>query len=199
MSVFGYIRVSAKDQCIDRQMQAMKEFCIPDENVFIDKMSGQTFDRPAYIKLLGYMKKGDLLVVLSIDRLGRNYKDIQKQWHMLTKQMNVDILVLDMPLLDTRKKDEYDLTGVFIADIVLQILAYVAEIERKNIKQRQKEGIFAAKDRGVKFGRPKKDIPEDFELIYEKWKNQQINSREASKILGVSQGTFLKWSHEKSH
>lgn len=193
---YGYIRVSSKDQCEDRQWLALKQFDIPRKNIYVDKVSGKNFDRPQYNRLVKKLKKGDVLIVLSIDRLGRNYDEIQNQWRIITKVKQVDIVVLDMPLLDTRKKGDQDLTGTFIADMVLQILAYVAQIERENIKQRQKEGIYAAKSRGVIFGRPKKDVPQNFKEIKNQWLQNQITSRQAAKALGIAQSTFLRWVQE---
>lgn len=195
---YGYVRVSSKDQCEERQLVALKEFGVLHKNIYIDKISGKSFDRPQYNRLMRKLKKGDILIVLSIDRLGRNYDEIQNQWRLITKEKQTDIVVLDMPLLDTRKSQNNDLTGTFIADLVLQILAYVAQIERENIKQRQKEGIFAAKQRGVQFGRPRKGVPDNFIDIKNSWKKNEINSRQAAKILGISQNTFLRWSHEYS-
>lgn len=193
---YGYIRVSSKDQCEDRQWLALKQFDIPRKNIYVDKVSGKNFDRPQYNRLVKRLKKGDVLIVLSIDRLGRNYNEIQNQWRIITKVKQVDIVVLDMPLLDTRKKGDQDLTGTFIADMVLQILAYVAQIERENIKQRQKEGIHAAKSRGVIFGRPRKDVPQNFKEIKNQWLQNQITSRQAAKALGIAQSTFLRWVQE---
>lgn len=193
---YGYIRVSSKDQCEDRQWLALKQFDIPRKNIYVDKVSGKNFDRPQYNRLVKKLRKGDVLIVLSIDRLGRNYDEIQNQWRIITKVKQVDIVVLDMPLLDTRKKGDQDLTGTFIADMVLQILAYVAQIERENIKQRQKEGIYAAKSRGVIFGRPKKDVPQNFKEIKNQWLQNQITSRQAAKALGIAQSTFLRWVQE---
>ena len=193
---YGYIRVSSKDQCEDRQWLALKQFDIPRKNIYVDKVSGKNFDRPQYNLLVKKLKKGDVLIVLSIDRLGRNYDEIQNQWRVITKVKQVDIVVLDMPLLDTRKKGDQDLTGTFIADMVLQILAYVAQIERENIKQRQKEGIYAAKSRGVIFGRPRKDVPQNFKEIKNQWLQNQITSRQAAKALGIAQSTFLRWVQE---
>lgn len=193
---YGYMRVSSKDQCEDRQWLALKQFDIPRKNIYVDKVSGKNFDRPQYNRLVKRLKKGDVLIVLSIDRLGRNYDEIQNQWRIITKVKQVDIVVLDMPLLDTRKKGDQDLTGTFIADMVLQILAYVAQIERENIKQRQKEGIYAAKSRGVIFGRPKKDVPQNFKEIKNQWLQNQITSRQAAKALGIAQSTFLRWVQE---
>ena len=193
---YGYIRVSSKDQCEDRQWLALKQFDISRKNIYVDKVSGKNFDRPPYNRLVKRLKKGDVLIVLSIDRLGRNYDEIQNQWRIITKVKQVDIVVLDMPLLDTRKKGDQDLTGTFIADMVLQILAYVAQIERENIKQRQKEGIYAAKSRGVIFGRPRKDVPQNFKEIKNQWLQNQITSRQAAKALGIAQSTFLRWVQE---
>lgn len=193
---YGYIRVSSKDQCEDRQWLALKQFDIPRKNIYVDKVSGKNFDRSEYNRLVKRLKKGDVLIVLSIDRLGRNYDEIQNQWRIITKVKQVDIVVLDMPLLDTRKKGDQDLTGTFIADMVLQILAYVAQIERENIKQRQKEGIHAAKSRGVIFGRPRKDVPQNFKEIKNQWLQNQITSRQAAKALGIAQSTFLRWVQE---
>ena len=156
MSIYGYVRVSSTDQNEDRQMIALQEAAVPEKNIFMDKQSGKDFDRPNYKKLMRKLKAGDLLYVLSIDRLGRNYEEIQKQWRILTKEIGIDICVLDMPLLDTRNGK--DLMGTFIADLVLQILSFVAQNERENIKKRQAEGIAAAKARGVKFGRPEKEV-----------------------------------------
>lgn len=195
-NIYGYVRVSSKDQCEDRQLLALKEFGIVERNIYTDKISGKNFNRPQYHRLMKKLKQGDVVVILSIDRLGRNYNEIQNQWRIITKEKQADIVVLDMPLLDTRKSQNNDLTGTFIADLVLQILAYVAQIERENIKQRQKEGIHAAKCRGVQFGRPRKNIPDNFDDVKGKWEKSEINSRQAAQILGISQNTFLRWSHE---
>lgn len=195
-NIYGYVRVSSKDQCEDRQLLALKEFGIVERNIYTDKISGKNFNRPQYHRLMKKLKQGDVVVILSIDRLGRNYDEIQNQWRIITKEKQADIVVLDMPLLDTRKSQNNDLTGTFIADLVLQILAYVAQIERENIKQRQKEGIHAAKCRGVQFGRPRKNIPDNFDDVKGKWEKSEINSRQTAQILGISQNTFLRWSHE---
>lgn len=195
-NIYGYVRVSSKDQCEDRQLLALKEFGVVERNIYTDKISGKNFNRPQYHRLMKKLKQGDVVVILSIDRLGRNYDEIQNQWRIITKEKQADIAVLDMPLLDTRKSQNNDLTGTFIADLVLQILAYVAQIERENIKQRQKEGIHAAKCRGVQFGRPRKNIPDNFDDVKGKWEKSEINSRQAAQILGISQNTFLRWSHE---
>lgn len=193
---YGYVRVSTKEQCEERQLMALKEFPVVKENIFMDKLSGKDFNRPSYLRLIKRLKKGDVLVIKSIDRLGRNYDEILEQWRYITKTKKADIVVLDMPLLDTRQTGK-NLTGTFIADLVLQILSYVAQTERENIRQRQKEGIEAAKLRGVQFGRPRKNVPDNFYILKRKWQKGQISSRHAAKILGISQNTFLRWSHEK--
>ena len=180
-----------------RQVLALREFKVPEHNIYMDKMSGKDFNRPQYRRMVRKLKAGDVLVVKSIDRLGRNYEEILEQWRMLTKKKEVDVVVLDMPLLDTRMSGG-NLTGVFVADLVLQILSYVAQTERKNIRQRQREGIAAAKQRGVKFGRPKKQVPEEFARLREKWMQKEVSSREATKRLGISQDTFLRWSKNMS-
>lgn len=193
---YGYTRVSSKDQNEDRQRIAMEEAGLQEHQLYIDKQSGKDFNRPAYRRLLRKLKQGDVLYIKSIDRLGRNYEEIQNQWRVITRNKKVNIVVLDMPLLDTRNA-RGDLTGVFISDLVLQILSYVAQTERENIRQRQEEGILAARQRGVKFGRPRKVIPENFDCILSMWKEKKIGSREAAKYLGVSQNTFLRWAHEQ--
>ncbi|MEG0190366.1 MAG: recombinase family protein [Lachnospiraceae bacterium] len=189
---YGYIRVSTKEQNEDRQVIALSEYKIPKRNVYMDKQSGKDFNRPAYQKLMRKLKKDDLLIVKSIDRLGRNYDEIIEQWRIITKEKGVNIVVLDMQLLDTRLGR--DLTGTFIADIVLQLLSYVAQTERENIRQRQKEGIAAARMRGIRFGRPILNIPEEYNVYYIKWKRGEVGSRAAAAALGVSQSTFLKWT-----
>lgn len=194
--IYGYIRVSTKEQNEDRQLLALKEFPVPETNIFIDKLSGKDFNRPQYLRLIRKIKPGDILVVKSIDRLGRNYEEILDQWRLITKEKRADIVVLDMPLLDTRQTGK-DLTGIFVADLVLQILSYVAQTERENIRQRQKEGIAAAKLRDVRFGRPRKEIPGEFQRLKTEWENKEISSREAAKRLGIAQDTFLRWVHEK--
>lgn len=189
--VYGYIRVSSKDQNEDRQVIALSACEIPKKNIFMDKQSGKDFNRPAYKRLLKKIKPGDLLVVKSIDRLGRNYDEILQQWRIITKQKDADIQVLDMPLLNT--SINRDLTGTLIADIVLQLLSYVAQTERESIRQRQAEGIAAAMARGVKFGRPSILPPDNFIEVCDLWKKKEISSRQAARLLGVSQPTFLKW------
>lgn len=186
--IYGYIRVSSRDQNEDRQLIAMKELAIPDRNIFMDKQSGKDFDRPQYKKLIRKLKRDDLLYIKSIDRLGRNYEEIQNQWRVLTKEKGIDIVVLDMPLLDTRRGK--DLMGTFLSDIVLQVLSFVAENERANIKQRQAEGIAAAKAKGIRFGRPPKPLPRNFHLVYQQWKAGKITGVAAAKACGMPMSTF---------
>ena len=188
-TTYGYIRVSSRDQNEDRQLAAMKIW-VEYENIYMDKQSGKDFNRPQYKKLIRRLKKGDLLYIKSIDRLGRNYEEIQDQWRILTKEKGIDIVVLDMPLLDTRRGK--DLLGTFLSDIVLQVLSFVAENERTNIRQRQAEGIEAAKARGVRFGRPPLDIPEHFEKTVHLWEKKKINLHEALKRSGMSESTFYR-------
>lgn len=195
-SIFGYIRVSTKEQCEERQLIALREFPVPDNKIFMDKLSGKDFNRPQYKKLLRKLKRGDILVIKSIDRLGRNYEEILNQWRIITKEKQANIVVLDMPLLDTRQSGK-DLTGTFVADLVLQILSYVAQTERENIHQRQMEGIAAAKLRGVQFGRPRKPVPENFYRLKEQWEHKEISSRQAAKELHIAQDTFLRWVREQ--
>ena len=191
--MYGYIRVSTKDQHEDRQMIAMQEFGVSEKHIYMDKLSGKDFDRPQYKRLLRRLKGGDTLVVKSIDRLCRDYSVIQNQWRIITKEKKANIVVLDMPLLDTRQKGR-DLTGTFIADLVLQILSYVAQVERENIKQRQAEGIAAAKAKGVRFGREKMPIPEEFYALRTRYREGSITARAAARELGVAHSTFLKWN-----
>lgn len=191
---YGYARVSSKEQNTDRQLLALKEFGIPREHIFIDHQSGKDFERPQYQRLLKRLRPDDVLVVKSIDRFGRNYSEILEQWRFIVKAKQADIVICDMPLLDTRKNR--DLTGIVIADIVLQLLSYVAEKEREYIRQRQAEGIAVAKARGVKFGRPRITRPDDFPEVYERWLRGDINCREAGRLLGVSHYTFLRWTKE---
>lgn len=187
-NLYGYIRVSTREQNGDRQLLALKELTIPEKNLFIDKQSGKDFERPQYRKLVRKLKKDDLLYIKSIDRLGRNYSEILEQWRILTKEKGVDIVVLDMPLLDTRRGK--DLIGTFLSDIDLQVLSFVAENERTNIRQRQAEGIAAAKARGVRFGRPPKPLPENFHHLYQQWKNGKITGIAAAKQCGMPLSTF---------
>ncbi|MBO5020425.1 MAG: recombinase family protein [Clostridia bacterium] len=190
---YGYVRVSSKDQCEERQIIALREFGIEEKNIYVDKISGANFERPKYKRLVRKLKKGDVIVVKSIDRLGRNYNEIQEQWRFVTKEKNVDIVVLDMPLLDTRQRDD-DITQVFVADLVLQILSYVAQVERENIRQRQAEGIAAARARGVKFGRKKIEVHPDFLEYKQMYINGEISARKAAEKLGVAHSTFLNWN-----
>lgn len=192
--VYGYIRVSSKDQNEDRQRVAMREFGVQDRYVFVDKQSGKDFERPGYQTLIRKIKPADTLVIKSIDRLGRNYEEILEQWRIITKEKQAAIVVLDMPLLDTRQGK--DLTGMLIADIVLQLLSYVAQTEREFIRQRQAEGIAAAKARGVKFGRNPTERPKEFTDLRYAWENGQISARKAAVQLGITHRTFLKWATE---
>lgn len=194
MESYGYIRVSSRDQNEDRQLIAMREIDIPSKNVFIDKQSGKDFNRPAYQRMLRKLRKDDVLYIKSIDRLGRNYEEILEHWQLLTKKKGVDIVVMDMPLLDTRRGK--DLIGTFLADIVLQVLSFVAENERINIRQRQAEGIAAAKARGVKFGRQPLPRPPEYEEVRQQYGNLEISARKAGRILGVDHKTFSKWFWE---
>ena len=187
-NLYGYIRVSTREQNEDRQLLAMKELSIPEKNLFVDKQSGKDFERPQYRKMVRKLKKDDLLYIKSIDRLGRNYEEIQNQWRILTKEKGIDIVVLDMPLLDTRRGK--DLMGTFLSDIVLQVLSFVAENERTNIRQRQAEGIAAAKARGVRFGRPPRPLPENFHDLYQQWKNGEITCSAAARRCGMPISTF---------
>ena len=186
--VYGYVRVSAKDQNEDRQIIAMREVGVSEKNIYMDKQSGKDFKRKQYKRLVRKMKKDDLLYIKSIDRLGRNYEEIIEQWRHLTKENRIDIIVLDMPLLDTRRGK--DLMGTFLSDIVLQVLSFVAENERSNIRQRQAEGIAAAKARGVKFGRPPKPLPENFHAVYQRWKNGKITGTRAAEECNMPITTF---------
>ena len=190
-SVYAYLRVSTQEQNEDRQRIAMQAYGIPEENFFLDKQSGKDFDRTEYQQMKKKLKKGDLLVVLSIDRLGRNYTEIQEEWRVITKVIQADIVVLDMELLDTRRGK--DLLGIFVADIVLQVLSFVAETERKNIRARQAEGIAAAKARGQSFGRPRKKKPQNYETVKNKYVNQVISLTIAAKMAGVARDTFKAW------
>ena len=186
--IYGYIRVSIREQNEDRQLIAMREMFIPEQNIFMDKLSGKDFNRPQYKKLVKKFKPDDLLYIKSIDQLGRNYEEIQNQWRILTKEKGIDIVVLDMPLLDTRRGK--DLMGTFLSDIVLQVLSFVAENERTNIRQRQAEGIAAAKARGVRFGRPPRPLPENYHSAYQRWKAGAITGTAAAAECGMPLSTF---------
>lgn len=190
MNTYGYVRVSSLDQNEKRQLDSLLELGILEKNIYIDKQSGKDFERPRYKKLKNKLKKGDLLVIMSIDRLGRNYEEIQYQWRILTKEKEVDIYVVDMPLLDTRNGK--DLMGTFIADLVLQILSFVAQNERENIKKRQLQGIKSAKARGIKFGRPKIILPDNFNEVMDKYKNKHISIDEVLGQYPISKATFYR-------
>lgn len=192
---YGYVRVSSKEQNIARQMTALRKIGMPEQHIFIDRLSGKDFNRPNYLKLVRRLKAGDLLYIKSIDRLGRNYDEILEQWRFLTQSKDIDIKVLDFPLLDTRNHVS-GVTGKLVADLVLQILSYVAQIERENIRQRQAEGIREAQAKGVRFGRPKQRIPEDFGAVFYLWQNAEISLREASRRLKTSHNTFSRWVNE---
>ena len=188
MNIYGYIRVSSRNQKEDRQMIALCEVGVPEDNIYMDKQSGKDFDRPQYKKMLRKMKKDDLLYIKSIDRLGRNYEEILQQWRVLTKKKGIDIAVLDMPLLDTRRGK--DLMGTFLSDIVLQVLSFVAENEHTSIRQRQAEGIAAAKAKGVKFGRPPMPLPDNFHEVHRAWRNKKLTLRQAAAACNMPAGTF---------
>ena len=188
MTMYGYARVSSKDQNLNRQLDALFAIGVSEESVFVDYLSGRNFDRPGYQSLLERLQPGDVLVVKSIDRLGRNYSEVLEQWRVLTKEKGVDIVVLDMPLLDTRRGK--DLMGTFIADLVLQILSFVAQNERENIRKRQAEGIAAAKARGVRFGRPSQALPDNFYLIHKAWREKSITLPQAARACEMPIGTF---------
>ena len=190
MNIYGYVRVSSTDQNEDRQIAALWDVQVPEKNIYMDKQSGKDFNRPNYKNLVGNLKAGDLLYILSIDRLGRNYEEIQEQWRTLTKEIGIDICVLDMPLLDTRNGK--DLMGTFIADLVLQILSFTAQSERENIKKRQAQGIAAAKAKGIKFGRPEKSVPNDFSKIVKAWEQKKLTLAEVLKQCNISESTFYR-------
>ena len=190
MEIYGYVRVSSTDQNEDRQMISMNELNIPTEHIFIDKQSGKDFNRPAYQAVIDRLCFGDLLYIKSIDRLGRNYEEIQNQWKLLTKERGVDIAVIDMPLLDTRNGK--DLVGTFLADIVLQILSFVAQNERDNIRKRQSEGIKAARARGVHMGRPVKSPPENFGVLAKQWEHGELRTVDFMKITGLTETTLYR-------
>ena len=190
MVTYGYVRVSSTDQNEDRQLLVMQEKAVPEKNIYVDKQSGKDFDRPQYQKLVKKLKPGDLLYIQSIDRLGRNYEEILRQWHLLAKEIGIDICVIDMPLLDTRNGK--DLMGTFIADLVLQILSFAAQNEREAIRKRQAEGIAAARRKGVRFGRPKIPTPDDFGEIVNAFAEKKISLAEAANLCSMSQSTFYR-------
>ena len=191
-TMYGYARVSTKEQREDRQLRAFSGMKLREENIFVDKQSGKDFERSMYKRMVRKMKEDDLLYIKSIDRLGRNYGEILEQWRHLTKEKKVDIVVLDMPLLDTRRGK--DLMGTFLSDVVLQVLSFVAENERKNIRERQREGIEAAKLRGVRFGRPESPLPENFEQLRSRWMSGEISGKRAAELCGMSLTTFRRRS-----
>ena len=193
--IYGYVRVSTKEQKEDRQLLALREAGVPEGHIFLDKQSGKDFQRTNYQRMLKKLKEDDLLYVKSIDRLGRNYEEIQEQWRALTKEKCVDIVVLDMPILDTRRGK--DLLGTFLSDIVLQVLSFVADNERKNIPQRQKEGIEAAKLRGVRFGRPRTPMPDNFVQVYKRWSLKEITGEQAAKLCNITSSTFYRCANEQ--
>lgn len=188
-NIYGYIRISSTDQNEERQQIALRAKAVPQKNIFMDKRSGKDFDRPQYNLLLKQLQPGDTLYILSIDRLGRNYTEIQRQWQFLTQVIGIDICVIDMPLLDTRKGK--DLMGTFIADLVLQVLSFVAQSERENLRERQDQGIKAAKARGVRFGRPPKPLPQNYPSVYQRWKRGIISGTDAAHECGMPLSTFL--------
>lgn len=188
--IYGYARVSTRDQNEDRQIIALREKGVPERNIFVDKLSGKNFERPQYKKLLRKLKGGSVLYIKSIDRLGRSYRDLSEQWRIITKEKGVDVVVIDMPLLDTRR--EKNLLGTLISDLVLALLSYVAESEYQTIHQRQAEGIAAAKARGVHFGRMPRPLPENFQEVYQKWKQKKISVAKAAEECGMPQTTFYE-------
>lgn len=198
MTIYGYARVSSRDQNLDRQLDALRNFPVKERHIYADKASGATFERPRYKTLQNRLTAGDVLVVMSVDRLGRNYEEILDQWRYLVHHKRVDIVVIDMPLLDTRASNELvqGITGVFISDIMLQLLSYVAQVERENIKQRQAQGIAAARARGKRFGRPRIPRPQIYGEVVGQFKREEISKSNAAQLLGVSRGTFDKWLNE---
>ena len=186
--VFGYARTSTREQNEDRQLIALKEMGVPEKNIFLDKLSGKNFDRPQYKKLMRKLDDNSVLYIKSIDRLGRNYRDLSEQWRIITKEKGADVVVIDMPILDTRR--EKNLLGTFISDLILALLSYVAESEYRTIHQRQAEGIAAAKARGFKFGRPPKPLPDNFHEVYQKWKTGKLSVAEAARQCGMPRSTF---------
>jgi DNA invertase Pin-like site-specific DNA recombinase len=195
MRRFGYIRVSATDQNADRQCIALAPFDIPPENLYVEKQSGKDFERPAYLRMIRRLRRGDLLIVTSLDRLGRNYAEVREQWRYITIEIGADIRVLDMPLLDTGHAK--DLLGSFIADLVLQVLSFAAQLERENIRRRQAEGIAAAKARGVKWGKDPLPLPDNFEDLYRRWRNSEISTVEVAALCNMSERSFYKKTEER--
>ena len=193
--IYGYVRVSSQEQNEDRQLIAMAESGVARGNIFMDKQSGKDFERPNYKRLMKKLRPGDTLIIKSIDRLGRNYEEIQNQWRIITKEKKVDIVVIDMPLLDTRR--DKNLLGTFISDLVLQLLSFISENERTTIRQRQAEGIAAAKKRGVRFGRPTKEAPPDFDEIIAKWQKKEMPLDEILRQYGMSESIFYRRLRER--
>ena len=194
--LYGYARVSTIGQNEDRQMVALTEFGVQEKNIILDKVSGKDFNRPGYKRLVRKLRQGDTLVISSVDRLGRDYEEIIEQWRKITKEVKAFIVVIDLPILDTRMKNEYDVTGTLIADVVLALFGYVAQMERENIRSRQAEGIAVAKAKGVSFGRPPKEKPPELDMYIEKYLKREISSRDAAKAVGIPQSTFLNWAKE---
>jgi len=194
--MYGYARVSTTGQNEDRQIVSLTEFGVPEKNILLDKLSGKDFNRPSYIKLLKKLRQGDTLVLSSVDRLGRDYDEIIEQWRIITKEIKAYIVVIDLPILDTRMRDDFDVTGTLIADVVLALFGYVAQKERENIRTRQAEGIAVAKAKGIVFGRPPKEKPLGFEEFVEKYIQGELSSREAARAVNTPQSTFLKWVRE---
>lgn len=188
VKIYGYARVSTKDQNEDRQILALREMGVPEGNIYLDKLSGKNFERPQYKRLLKKLNNESVLYIKSIDRLGRSYRDLSEQWRIITKEKGADVVVIDMPILDTRR--EKSLLGTFISDLILALLSYVAETEYRTIHQRQAEGIAAAKARGVKLGRPPKPLPENFHRVYQKWKAGKLSTDEAAKLVNMPVSTF---------
>ena len=188
VKIYGYARVSTREQNEDRQIIALKEMGVPEKNIYLDKLSGKNFDRPQYKKLLKKLDENSVLYIKSIDRLGRSYRDLSDQWQLITKDKGADVVVIDMPVLDTRR--EKNLLGTLISDLVLALLSYVAESEYSTIHQRQAEGIAAARARGVKLGRPPKPLPDNFHEVYQKWKAEKISTEEAARLVNMPPSTF---------
>ena len=194
--IYGYARVSTVGQNEDRQMVALAEFGVSKKNIILDKVSGKDFNRPGYKRLIKKLRQGDTLVISSVDRLGRDYEEIIEQWRKITKEIKAYIVVIDIPILDTRMKNEYDVTGTLIADVVLALFGYVAQMERENIRSRQAEGIAVAKAKGVSFGRPPKEKPSELNMYIGKYLQKEMSSRDAAKAVGTPQSTFLNWVRE---
>ena len=197
--MWGYARVSSVSQNEDRQIVSLTEFGVSEKNIILDKVSGKDFNRPGYKRLMKKLRQGDTLVICSVDRLGREYEEIMKEWWKITKDIKAFIVVIDLPILDTRMKNEFDVTGTLIADVVLALFGYVAQMERTNIRTRQAEGIAVAKAKGVSFGRPPKEKPPELDMYIEKYLQKEMSSRDAAKAVGIPQSTFLNWVKEQCH